>query len=122
MIGYIKATLLLVLLFFSVSTATAQEILNLLGSLAGRTAGQEGAKLKQKLDSLDFQFAFSVYENAGFFDPQQKGEHKAEILSGFQSEGSKSIIEKARDTLELGLGQYGIRRYKTAERSIAHAK
>lgn len=117
-----KATLFTVLLLFSSAFADGQDVLNLLGNYADKMAGLEGRKLKAILDSLDFQFAFTVYENAGFFDPQQKGEHKADILSGFQAEGTKTLVEKARDTLEMGLGQYGIRRYKTAERSIAHAR
>ena len=122
MIRHYKATFFAMLLFLSPSIIHAQDAFDLLGAYASKAAGKEGGKLKAKMDSLDFQFAFSVYENASFFDPQQKGEHKADILGGFQDERTKTLVDKARDTLELGLGQYGIRRYKTAERSIIHAR
>jgi len=114
--------ILVCLTFLFATPLHAQELLDLLGNFARQAAGEQGAKLKLRIDSIDFQFAFSVSENAGFFDLQNKGEGKARVLADLKSAYEKSAIETARDTLEFGLGQYGIRRYKTAERSFNNAR
>lgn len=102
--------------------ACSQELLDLLGSYGSQLAGEEGARLKLRIDSIDFQFAMSVSENAGFFDPQVKGEAKAGFLADLRSASAKTTVEIARDSVEFGLGQYGIRRYKMAERSFLNAE
>ncbi len=110
------------LLFFLAPSVRGQELLDLVGLFGRQMVGNEGARLKQHIDSIDFQFAMTVSENAGFFDVQNKGEYKAGFLADFKTAGQKSLIEIARDSLEFGLGQYGIRRYKKAEESFQRAK
>jgi CHAT domain-containing protein/Flp pilus assembly protein TadD len=115
---------LLVFVFVLINSlpARTQELLDLVGWGAQQAVGEEGARLKLRIDSIDFQFAMSVSENAGFFDTQNKGEASANFLADFKSANMKSFVERARDTLEFGLGQYGIRRYKMAERSFRNAQ
>jgi CHAT domain-containing protein/Flp pilus assembly protein TadD len=110
------------ILFFLPFTLSAQELLDLVGWSAKQLAGAEGERLKLRIDSIDFQFAMSINENAGFFDAQNKGEITANVLADLKSGYAKSLEERARDTLEFGLGQYGIRRYKMAERSFRNAR
>jgi hypothetical protein len=40
---------------------------------AKKLAGDKGAKEKARLDSVDFQYAISINENAGFFNVNEKG-------------------------------------------------
>jgi len=78
-------------------------------------AADRGEVLREQLDSIDFQFAISINEGAGFYDVQQKGENKSKLLYSFKKEEDKSNTEKARDSLEIGIGMYNIRRYEMAE-------
>ncbi|HRI79020.1 MAG TPA: CHAT domain-containing protein [Cyclobacteriaceae bacterium] len=84
--------------------------------------GDSGAKQKEKLDSIDFQFAFSQNESAGFFNVQNKGEGGAGALYMLKDRKDKTINEIARDTLELALSLYEARMYKPAEASFMSAK
>ena len=84
--------------------------------------GDSGAKQKEKLDSIDFQFAFSQNESAGFFNVQNKGEGGAGALYMLKERKDKSVNEIARDTLELALGFYEARMYKIALQSFLDAK
>lgn len=84
--------------------------------------GDSGAKKKAELDLIDFQFAISVNENAGFFDVEQKGEGLARGLYALKERTDKTTSEIARDTLELAVGFYNARWYKLAETSFMDAK
>jgi CHAT domain-containing protein/tetratricopeptide (TPR) repeat protein len=119
---YHKSVFFSLLLCLAAFHSDAQELLDLVGWSAGQLVGEEGERLKLRIDSIDFQFAMSVNENAGFFDAQNKGEVTANVLADFKSGNMKSLEQRARDTLEFGLGQYGIRRYKMAERSFLNAR
>jgi CHAT domain-containing protein/putative sterol carrier protein len=106
------------ILFLSSLTCNslAQDILlRLLTDKAFQAAGAKGTKLMESLDSVDFQFAVSVNENAGFFDIEQKGETRAQLLYQQKLQQDKTVIDIARDTLEQGVELYGIRRYEKAE-------
>ena len=84
--------------------------------------GDSGAKKKAKLDSIDFQFAISENENAGFFDIENKGEGGARMLYAMKERKDKTTSEIARDTLEYALGIYNLRMYKLAEQSFKDAQ
>ena len=84
--------------------------------------GDSGAKKKAELDLLDFQFAISVNENAGFFDVEQKGEGWARGLYALKERANKTTAEIARDTLEWAIGYYNARWYKLAETGFMQAK
>ena len=84
--------------------------------------GDSGAKKKAELDLIDFQFAISVNENAGFFDVEQKGEGLARGLYALKERTNKTTAEIARDTLELAIGFYNARWYKLAESGFMEAK
>ncbi len=110
------------LLMLSMSTSHAQDLLETLGKSAFNMAGEKGTRMRAALDSVDFQFSISVNESAGFFDISQRGETGAKLLYGFKEESTKSMVEKIRDTLEVGIGMYDIRRYKKARETILKAK
>lgn len=110
--------LCLVLFLFASSLTHAQDLLDLLGNKALQAAGAKGTKLMQSVDSVDFQFAVSVNENAGFFDIEQKGETWKQILYQQKTQQDKTIVDIARDTLERGVEWYGIRRYEKAEKAF----
>jgi len=100
----------------------AQDFLEKLGKTVSKEISKKGSDLRVQLDSIDFQFAISVNQGAGFFDIEQKGETGSKLLYGFKEEEDKTILEKARDTLEIGIGMYGIRRYEMAESIIRRTK
>ncbi len=111
-------------LFISASSihCRAQDLLKLFGDKVLQAAAGKGTKLMEALDSVDFQFAVSVNENAGFFDIEQKGETRAQLLYQQKEQKAKTIIDLARDTLEQGVDLYGIRRYEMAEKRFKGAK
>jgi CHAT domain-containing protein/tetratricopeptide (TPR) repeat protein len=118
----IKIYLLAVIITTAASGIRSQSPLELLGDKALQAAGAKGTQLMQALDSVDFQFAVSVNENAGFFDIEQKGETRAQLLYQQKAQKEKTIIDIARDTLEQGVELYGIRRYEKAEQRFLGAK
>ncbi len=111
---------LVMIIFCGATSLHAQN--DILSKLASSTAGAKGAQERKRLDSIDFQFAFSQNENSGFFDVQQKGETGSKLLYGLRSEQDKTLVEKARDSLEVGIGMYEIRRYKSAEKAFLDCK
>jgi CHAT domain-containing protein len=114
---------LLIIIFCSLGyTMSAQDILGTLGKALQKEGGKKGAVQKASLDSIDFQYAISVNENAGFFDVEQKGETGSKILYALKDEADKTLVEKARDSLEIGIGYYEARWYKWAEVSIISTK
>ena len=118
--------LLFILLFFSFSTVSGQDFLKKLEKTVTKSvtdaAAESGSELRVQLDSVDFQFAISLNQGAGFFDVEQKGETGSKLLYSAKAEADKSTVEKARDTLELGIGMYNIRRYEMAELAIRGTK
>lgn len=89
---------------------------------AREKAAKKGLEMKEELDSLDYQFAISVNENAGFFDVKQKNETGSKLLYSAKSQADKTPVEHARDTLEIGIGYYEIRWFKLAEQSFQSVK
>ena len=70
---------------------------------------------KARLDSVDFQFAISINENAGFFDVTQKGETVTKGLYLLKDQNEKTEAEKMRDALDTALILYNRRLFKLAE-------
>lgn len=102
--------------------AVAQDIWGELGKSLVKEGGKKGAQQKQALDSIDFQFAISVNENAGFFDIEQKGETSSKVLYALREEADKTLTEKARDSLQTAISFYELRQYKLAEENFVKAK
>src|SRR5690349_15883138 len=113
--------LLLLLLGGTFQSNSQDLLLRLLTDKAFQAAGAKGTKLMESLDSVDFQFAVSVNENAGFFDIEQKGETKAQLLYQQKLPQDKTVFDIARDTLEKGVEFYGFRRYEKAEETFRSA-
>jgi len=114
---------LFILLFCSIgSSLQAQDLLNSLGKALQKEGGKKGAVQKVSLDSIDFQYAISVNENAGFFDVEQKGETGSKLLYALKEEVDKTLVEKARDSLEIGVGYYEAKWYKWAEDQFQSTK
>lgn len=82
----------------------------------------KGSDQVASLDSVDFQFAISLNQSAGFFDVEQKGETTSALLYGLKSEEDKTELEKARDNLETGVNLFQINRYKLAELTVLETK
>lgn len=89
---------------------------------AKKAAGNAGAEAKIKQDSLDFQFAISVNENAGVFDVVQKGEGLNNAFYGMKDAKDRSKEELARDSLEAAINLYQARWYSMAQSSFFDAK
>ncbi len=118
-----KNTIASALIFFGgIVGLQAQDLLDVLGKAAARSMGKQGAEKKQSMDSLDYQFAISVNENAGFFDVEQKGETGTRVLYAFREESDKTLIEKMRDSLEMGIGYYELRMYRAAEETLSRTR
>jgi CHAT domain-containing protein len=92
------------------------------GNLLKQSLAETGAKEKDKLDSLDFQFAISINENAGFFDVQQKGEGLAKGMYMMKEKNQRTKSEVARDSVESAISFYNLRLYKIAEASFLDVK
>lgn len=112
----------LIFLIGILSGGYAQDIWGELGKSLAKEGGKAGAKQKQALDSIDFQFAISVNENAGFFDIEQKGEGTSRLLYALREEADKTLVEKARDSLQTAISFYELRQYKLAEENFIAAK
>jgi CHAT domain-containing protein len=84
--------------------------------------GDIGAKKKAKLDSVDFQFAISVNENAGLIDVKQKGEQWTRGLYGMKDKNERTPQEVGRDTVDFATSLYQLKMYKLAEASFVEAK
>src|SRR5689334_4039504 len=94
----------LLIIFCSIGFVShAQDIFDQLGKALVKSGGEKGAKQKQSLDSIDFQYTISINENAGFFDIEQKGEAGSKFLYALKDEKDKTQIEKIRDSLETGI-------------------
>jgi CHAT domain-containing protein len=93
-----------------------------LGKALTKSLGNLGAKKKAKLDSVDFQFAISVNENAGLIDVKQKGEGLTRGLYGMKDKNERTPEEIGRDTVDFATNLYQLRLYKLAEGSFQEAK
>ena len=91
-------------------TLTAQDW----GKKLFKDLGDTGAKEKKKVDSIDFQFAFSQNESSGFFNISNKGEGFASALYMLKDKGDKTVDEIAQDKLDSALSFYEGRMYKLA--------
>jgi CHAT domain-containing protein len=118
----IKFYFLIIFLFTASRLVVAQDLLKQLGKTVKKEVGKQGSAQKSSLDSIDFQFAISVNENAGFFDVEQKDEMLAEGLYKFKDDADKTLVEKARDSLEQAIGYYELRMYKFAEQGMVSTK
>jgi tetratricopeptide (TPR) repeat protein len=110
----------LVLLMLVPFAAKAQE--NKWADALVKGIGDSGSKKKAQLDSVDFQFAMSVNENASFFDIENKGEGLARGMYAMKERKDKTISEIARDSLEFAVNLYNMRMYKLAETSLKGAQ
>lgn len=93
-----------------------------LGQSLVKGLGKLGAKKKAEMDYVDFQFAISVNENAGFFDVEQRGEALARGLYSLKDAQDKTPAENARDSLEFGISLYDARMYSMAEGYFEQAR
>ncbi len=117
-----RIMLLLGLLAINEVLLGQNELLNKIGDAASKRIGDKGADLRESLDSVDFQFAISINQGAGFFDVEQKGETGSKLLYGFKATEDKSRTELARDSLDIAIGMYSIRRYEMSERLLKRVK
>jgi CHAT domain-containing protein/tetratricopeptide (TPR) repeat protein len=96
----------------------AQKWLDEVGKIVKKEGGKQATESSIALDSVDFQFAISVNESAGFFDVKQKGEGETKTMNFlFSSETTKTPIDVARQKIKTGNDWYnGIwKNYKLAE-------
>lgn len=122
MLRSVQITLLLALFSIAPNIVNSQNLLQRAEQIASNRLAKEGSKKLIALDSVDFQFAISINQGAGFFDIEQKGETGSKLLYSFKEEAQKETWEKLRDTLQIGIGMYSIRRYEMAERTIRRTK
>lgn len=111
-----------ILLLTQAISSDAQKFLEELGKTVKKEVGKQGSEQKASLDSLDFQFSISINENAGFFDVEQKDEAVSKALYFFKEESDKTLVEKARDSLEQAIKYYDLRLYKIAEEAMVSTK
>src|SRR5688572_14891859 len=112
--------LLLLIIFLFPAAVSAQD--DELGKALTKSLGNLGAKKKAKLDSVDFQFAISVNENAGLIDVKQKGEQLTRGLYSMKEQQEKTPEEIGRDTVDFATNLYQLKLYKLAESSFIDAK
>jgi CHAT domain-containing protein len=108
-----------IVLFLLSPAVSAQEELS---KTLVKGLGNMGAKKKAKLDSVDFQFAISVNENAGLIDVNQKGETVTRGLYLLKDQNEKTTEEVGRDMVDLATTLYEQRLYKLSEESFLDAK
>jgi len=107
------------ILFFSPAVLAQDDEL---GKALVKGLGNMGAKKKAKLDSVDFQFAISVNENAGLIDVRQKGEAVTRGMYILKDQNEKTAAEIGRDSVDIATALYRWRLYKRAEASFISAK
>lgn len=110
-------------LFYALSPVQAQEdVLGLFGKKLTKKLSKKGSEDIASLDSVDFQFAISLNQSAGFFDVEQKGETTSTLLYQLKEESDKTKLELARENLETGIGLFEFNRYKMAEMYVLETK
>jgi CHAT domain-containing protein/Flp pilus assembly protein TadD len=113
---------LIICFCFAFISLKSQNLFDQLGKALQKEVGKKGGEKKESLDSVDYQFAVSVNENAGFFDVKQKDEGETSLLYAFKDQADKTPVEIARDTLEVGIGYYQWRMFRFAEESFRGAE
>lgn len=114
---YRRKILAIALLILSYQ-ANAQKWLDQLGKAVKQEGSKQAAQGNLSMDSLDFQFAISVNENAGFFDVKQKGEGENKAMNFlFGADKPQTPQDIAREKIKTGTGFYdGVwKNYKLAE-------
>ena len=112
--------IILIAACFLSTSAFAQD--DELGKALTKSIGNWGSKKKAKLDSVDFQFAISVNENAGLIDVRQKGERLTRGLYGMKDKADRTPEEVGRDTVDVATQWYTWKMYKLAEGAFIEAK
>ena len=107
---------------FAASTGQAQKFGDLLKQAAKESFNESATSEKIKQDSIDFQLAISINENAGFFDITEKGEHLRQGLYAMKDATTKTEYEIMRDSLESALDTYNARWYRVAEHKFLQVK
>ena len=113
-----RRKILAIALFILSLNANAQKWLDQVGKAVKQAGSETAAEGNLSMDSLDFQFAISVNENAGFFDVKQKGEGGNKAMNFlFGSDKSRTPQDIAREKIKTGTGFYdGVwKNYKLAE-------
>lgn len=113
-----RINILVFLLVILNTQANAQKWIDQLGKAVKQAGSEQAAEGNLSMDSLDFQFAISVNENAGFFDVKQKGEGENKTMNFlFGADKPQTPQDIAREKLKTGTGFYdGIwKNYKLAE-------
>ena len=121
----VKNCVMLVLLLTIAVSAQSQSLLGEIGKLAKKQGTKQTNKDNAALDSVDFQFAISVNENAGFFDVQQKGEmvNKGANFVFGTTDDHKTPTDIARQKIKAGIDQYEVlKNYRQAEKFFTEAK
>src|SRR3954465_14623579 len=114
-------TFLIFLFLFTVSNVVSAQD-DALSKSFSKGLANLGSKKKAKLDSVDFQFAISVNENAGLIDVKQKGEQWTRGLYGMKDQKDKTSEEIGRDTVDYATNLYQLKLYKIAETAFVDAK
>lgn len=102
--------------------AHGQDVLDMFGKKLSKKISNKGSEKVASLDSVDFQFAISLNQSAGFFDVEQKGETASTLLYQLKDESDKTKLELARENLETGIGLFEFNRYKMAEMYVLDTK
>lgn len=110
------------LLFFITSSYGQDDLLGMFGKKLTKKLTEKGSEQVASLDSVDFQFAISLNQSAGFFDVEQKGETGASLLYQLKEESDKTKLELARENLKTGIGLFEFNRYKMAELYVLETK
>lgn len=114
-----KTRLLWMFMFFVVS-AVAQDPGDELVDKLFKGLNKAAKEKRNKLDSLDFQYAISVSDNAAIFDINTKGEGLAK--AGYYLDTTRTDPERGRDILDQALWYYNRRWFVFAEQSFQEAK
>jgi CHAT domain-containing protein len=107
-------------LLLSITAASAQD--DPLSKSFSKKLNEIGSKKKAKLDSVDFQYAISVNENAGLIDVKQKGEQWTRSLYGMKTKSERTPEEVGRDTVDYATSLYQLKLYKPAGEAFVIAK
>ncbi len=128
-----KKTLFVTLCFLGISLMSQAQFDNLLkkGLDKGKKAAEKkGASAledeRNRLDSVDFNYAISVIDNSGMMNVRDLGERAvktASTVTGLTTDDSKKTdAQKCREVLDRAEDFYQIRWYKTAEVYFLDAK
>jgi len=117
-----RSLIVFILSIFSISASAQEDVLGMFGKKLTKKLSKKGSEQVASLDSVDFQFAISLNQSAGFFDVEQKGETTSTLLYQLKGEADKTKLELARENLETGIGLFEFNRYKMAEVYVLETK